>query len=70
MERRSMESLADKPAQVFEDQMPVEGKAAEQIVTVDFLHKYIRRLEREMKVKMKEDESDERLLSLFKLYSN
>ena len=65
-----MESLADKPAQVFEDQMPVEGKAAEQIVTVDFLHKYIRRLEREMKVKMKEDESGESLLSLFKLYSN
>ena len=65
-----MESLADKPAQVFEDQMPVEGKAAEQIVTVDFLHKYIRRLEREMKVKMKKDESDESLWSLFKLYSN
>ena len=29
-------------ATAVQDQMPVDGKAAEQIVTVDFLHKYIR----------------------------
>lgn len=42
LERRNNERIADEPAQLFEDQMPVDGKAAEQIVTVDFLHKYIR----------------------------
>lgn len=42
LERRNAEHRADEPAQLFEDQMPSADGTNQQIVTVDFLHKYIR----------------------------
>ncbi|CAJ1334821.1 unnamed protein product, partial [Effrenium voratum] len=42
LERRNDEKLAEEPAKLFEDMMPVDGQEAQQVVTVDFLQKYIR----------------------------
>eukprot|EP00435_Cladocopium_sp_Y103_P001045 s2469_g1.t1 len=42
LERRSQQGLSDEPAQLFEAQMGTEDGHGAQVVTVDFLQKYIR----------------------------